>query len=699
MRVGALKLAVIGTAGLTTAVGSQQLVSVSGYNLYGQPGLIDMPTATSRPDAELAFSSSYFAGQNRNTLTFQLLPGLSGSFRYSTIDNFRRNPNAAPGGTTFDRSFSIHYQLAEETQTRPAFAIGLNDFLGTGIYSSEYVVASKTFGNRLQVTGGMGWGRLGSYNSFDNPLSVISDRFDERGNLDVGRGGTVSTSQLFTGPAALFGGIEYQVSDRLRVMAEYSSDAYVNEDGASFDRKSPFNFGLSYDVRNNVSLSAYYLYGSEIGAMVTIGANPKQPRAGSGLDKAPPPVRLRSASELGWPASTGQSQTSTQTALEAQGLRLHGFRIDGRTAYVEIENLTYNQTAQAIGRAARALSGTLPRNVDTIVVTPVEQGLRGKSATIQRSDLEALEYDFDNSWTSFTRTQFDTAQPLDPVETRYPRFEYNLSPYFTPSLFDPDDPIRANVGVSLKAKYEIRSGLVVSGEVRQKIAGNLDESTRESTSVLPKVRSNFNIYDREGETALTNLQAAYYFDVAPDVTGRVTAGYLEPMFGGVSAEVLWSPENSPFSYGLEANYVKQRDFDQGFGFQDYSVGTGHASVYWDMGNGFTSQLDAGRYLAGDWGATIALDRKFNNGWEVGAFATFTDVSFDDFGEGSFDKGIRFTVPITWITGEPNRDTFSTTIRPVQRDGGARLNVQGRLHEVTRDLQKDEYSEGWGRFWR
>ena len=102
---------------------------------------------------------------------------------------------------------------------------------------------------------------------------------------------------------------------------------------------------------------------------------------------------------------------------------------------------------------------------------------------------------------------------------------------------------------------------------------------------------------------------------------------------------------------------------------------------------------------GDWGATIALDREFGNGWKVGAFATLTDVPFDTFGEGSFDKGIRVTIPISWLIGEPNKSSFSTTIRPVLRDGGARLNVRGRLYERVRPVQKPALQDGWGRFWR
>jgi hypothetical protein len=194
----------------------------TGYNSYGYPGMIDMPVAASRPDGELAFSVSSFAGQTRNTLTFQITPRLSGSFRYSKLENL------LPGGTKalYDRSFSVHFRFADETAWRPALAVGLNDFLGTGVYSSEYVVATKTIGERLRVTGGLGWGRLGGSGGFTNPLSFISDRFETRPERDVGRGGDVESQVFFRGDAAVFGGIEWQATEKLRLTAEYSSDSH-----------------------------------------------------------------------------------------------------------------------------------------------------------------------------------------------------------------------------------------------------------------------------------------------------------------------------------------------------------------------------------------------------------------------------------------------------------------------------------------
>ena len=170
------------------------------------------------------------------------------------------------------------------------------------------------------------------------------------------------------------------------------------------------------------------------------------------------------------------------------------------------------------------------------------------------------------------------------------------------------------------------------------------------------------------------------------------------MFGGVSGEILWQPTESRLALGVEANYARQRDFNQRFGFQDYDVFTGHMSAYYDFGKGYVGQVDVGRYLAGDHGATFSLDRTFKNGWSVGGFFTLTDVSSEEFGEGSFDKGIRVTIPLQWLTGQPSSQSATFPIRPIQRDGGARLSVPNRLYPQLRDADARALREDWSRVW-
>jgi len=677
-----------------------------GYNTYGYPGMIDMPAAHSRPDGELAFTSSYFAGQFRNTLTFQMSPRLSGSFRYSQLEDIRPQPGAAVVNSRLDRSFSLHFRFIDEGFRRPAVAVGLNDFLGTGLYESEYFVASKTFGERFRVSGGIGWGRLGGVGGFRNPLSFVADGFRRRDASSNPFGGRVNGGNWFQGDAAFFGGVQWQASDKLHLTLEYSSDNNPSEVPSAFEREIPFNFGATYRVRPGVGLSANYLYGSEFGVQLSMALNPKDPPTGSGRDPAPPPVVPRAvaqASDLGWTLGRDESralESRVAQELELQGIRLHAMTVSGDTARLEVENETYHREAQAVGRTARALTGVMPARIEHFVIVPVTSGMLGSEVRIARTDLESLEHDLQNSWLSYKRAGIGPATGGErPVPGRYPAFDWGLKPYLTPSLFDPDDPVRADVGAELNARFEPVRGLEFSGTFRKKVAGTLDESTRPSTSVLPRVRSEANIYDREGDPAIIDLTGAYYFKPGADIYGRVTAGYLERMFGGVSGEVLWKPVQSRFALGVEVNYVQQRDFDQLWGFRDYEVMTGHVSGYWDMGNGYHAQVDLGRYLAKDWGATVALEREFENGWKIGAFATLTDVPFSTFGEGSFDKGLRITIPISWLSGEPSKDAYVSTIRPVTRDGGARLDVNGRLYEKVRPLHEPELSDGWGRFWR
>ncbi|KAB6716677.1 YjbH domain-containing protein [Roseobacter sp. TSBP12] len=661
-----------------------------------------MPTGEVFPDGQLSVTTSYFNDAQKYTLSFQISPRMFGSFRYSILDKFD-----AGSRNRYDRSFDFGYLLMEESNLRPSVVVGLRDFGGTGLYGSEYVAATKHFmDDRLALTGGIGWGRLGSYGGFTNPLSILSDAFETRGDgpTNISEVGRLETDQWFRGDAALFGGVAYQVNDRLTLKAEYSSDAYEAEsDRIGFDHKTPFNAALSYGFKNGAEVSVYALHGSEIGIMGSIPITPQKPKFPSGIEEAPPTLMPRQTqAALSWDAnSVRQKDSSLSMALKDQGLTLEGITIEGDTATVRFVNGRYPAEAQALGRAARVLANQLPADITTFRLEAMANGVTTSRTTLRRSDLESLEYDLDGSWRSFARADFEDAAHSEaaPIAGIYPKFNWRITPYLDPSLFDPDNPVRADFGVQAAASLEPARGLVFSAAVRQPVAGNLDTSTRPSNSVLPHVRTDSAEYAKQSDLEIKYLTAEYFFRPGKNLYGRATVGYLETMYGGVSGEVLWKPVNGPLALGAELNYVKKRDFDQMFGFQDYDIVTGHASAYYDFGRGYLGQLDVGRYLAGDYGATFSVDREFDNGFRVGAFFTLTDVSFDDFGEGSFDKGIRFSVPVDWLTGAATQGGYGTTIRPVVRDGGARLDVRNRLYDVVRNSHTSELEDRWGKFWR
>jgi len=679
-------------------------------NFYGSPGVIDMPSADMLPDGQFVTSVSSFGGQTRFNFTFQATPWMSASFRYNAI----RNWNLYGFPTYYDRGFDVRFRLLKERRNWPGITLGLQDFAGTGVTSAEYIIATKTFETpawgasrlpgRLKISAGLGWGRLGSYGSIGS--------FGKRPTFDGNTsGGALAYDQWFRGPFAPFGGIEWQANDRLGFKLEYSSDAYITETQTTsvFQHKSPINFGVEYQVSERTRLGAYYLYGSEIGVTAQIQLNPRHPPTLMQVP-APQPVQVRpdrSVQPAAWGTEWAKSESAAlglrdqlSILLQEDGLVLESLDVSPDRAELRFRNLRYMTYPIALGRAARALARVMPPSVETFRLVPVSNGMALSTTTIRRSDLEALETDANSTDAILAVAGItDTPRISDTAvvdQGLYPDLGWSLAPYFSPAYFDPQQPIRMDVGVDLNVTYRPAPGWVISGKLRQRLAGNV-KNGRASSSVLPPVRTDQPLYAQYGST-LNNLYVARYWRAGPDLYARASAGYFEYGYGGVSTELLWKPVNSQLALGLEANYAIKRDYDQRLGFQDYRVFTGHASAYMDFNNGFHGQVDVGRYLAGDVGATFGIDRVFRNGWSVGGFFTLTNVSAEDFGEGSFDKGIRLNIPLGWFLGAPSRQSIGTLIRPIQRDGGARMHVPGRLYGQVRDAHQKALGDQWSGFW-
>ncbi len=670
-------------------------------SFYGVPGHVEMPSAFALPDGTFAFSASATAGNvRRGNLVFQITPRLTGVFRYSYLREY-----LSSGESLYDRSFDVRYLIVTERTDgwRPAISVGLQDIGGTGIFGAEYLVASKDFGPSITASAGIGWGRFGSHNSFRNPLSIITDKFDDRpGFTGIEDTGRLALNRFFRGDAAVFLAVDYQQTERLRWSLEYSSDAMEEEVARlGFKYRTPVNLGLDYAFRNGGVLELALLHGSTAVLGYSVPLDPRKPRAPSGNEPAPPAVSLGNDGAV---ASWGRMphlsrQEKLDAALQSQGIALKGIRISGSTATVVVSNLQWPASAQFWGRTARVLTAELPAGVTTFRIRSDIRGMQVKEIVLTREDLEDLEYAPDGAWQAYVRADIsDPAAVPDETGTFGQGLTYKLRPYFEPAVFDPDNPLRFDVGAEVSGEWTPVRGFYLSGAIRQKVFGNLDQSARVSDSILQRVRSEASLYAKPDGPRIPYLTAEYFARPARDFYGRVSFGLLESMFGGVSAEVLWAPQGKRYALGAELNYVRQRDFD-GFGFRDYSVGTGHVSGYYNLGGGFNAQVDAGRYLAGDWGATVTMTRRFENGFSVGAFFTLTDVSFDDFGEGSFDKGITISLPLTWATRQPTKDRVGYTIRPIQRDGGARLSVRNRLYDLTREDRDGADGRRWARFWR
>ena len=67
---------------------------------------------------------------------------------------------------------------------------------------------------------------------------------------------------------------------------------------------------------------------------------------------------------------------------------------------------------------------------------------------------------------------------------------------------------------------------------------------------------------------------------------------------------------------------------------------------------------------------------------LGAYATLTDVSSEEYGEGSFTKGIYVTIPFDLMLIHPTTTKGSIGWVPLTRDGGQMLSRKTALYSLT-----------------
>jgi hypothetical protein len=648
-------------------------------------GLIEMRDARFRPDGALEAGASIRRQRRNYTINFQALRWLETTFR------FTERLNATTGsGTTTDRSFDVKIRLFEESDWRPAIAVGLQDLMGTGIYSGEYVVASKRWYD-FDFTFGLGWGRLGTGDDLANPFCEMSDRFCERA-INSSQGGVPLTQSWFRGrDVAVFGGIAWQTPIRgLTAKVEFSGDALRDErrDGRG-DAKSRFNVGLSWQPARGVDLGVAFVHGSDLLVRASLWLDPADP------PRLLPPPPLPAAPRPDLAPDWGSALIAR---LRADGMPPMRLAVQGAEARIVLAESRFRTLGTTAGRVARIAAEHLPAGVDWVVVSVAPNGAEIARVAVLRGEVEKAAVGHGSAEEIAVTAQLSPALPLPPPEPEevvraFPRFSWTIEPRVILALMDPDDPLQGEVMAVAGGRVALGAGFTIGGELGVDLFGNLRGQPVPPDTGLPNVRTDIGQYLDATRVPLLSLTAERIWTAGTDLFARATAGYLEMMYGGVQGEVLWRPVDRPFALGADLAWVKQRDYDQAFGFRNYETWTGHVSLYWDLPyRDLYAVVRAGRYLARDWGATIELGRRFDSGIEVGGFATFTNAGFDSFGEGSFDKGIYVRFPFD-LFGSPTPSRGTLTIRPLIRDGGQRLAVERPLSEVTREGRREAWLRG------
>ncbi|MBF4332559.1 YjbH domain-containing protein, partial [Vibrio anguillarum] len=251
-----------------------------------------------------------------------------------------------------DKGMDFKVRLIEESYWLPETSIGVRDFGGTGMFDGEFVAATKRFGN-LDFTLGIGWGYIGQSGNVSNPVCKISDRFCNRPSDFKDNGGMVDFERWFKGPAALYGGIEYQTPyEPLRIKIEYDGNDY-SEDGpqvranSDMTQHTPWNIGMNYRLGDWGDAKISYQRGDTLTLGFNFYTNFNHMKA-SWLDTPKPKVQAA-------PTSNNWQQASIEL-LHNAGYQQNTIAVSNTKVIVTGEQVKYRDKDEALERAAAVLT-------------------------------------------------------------------------------------------------------------------------------------------------------------------------------------------------------------------------------------------------------------------------------------------------------------------------------------------------------
>jgi hypothetical protein len=666
-------------------------------NGFGAVGLLQMPSGRHAEQGEFSFSYYDQDEYRRWALNLQLFPWLEATIRYNDIRTrlYSQFEGFSGDQTYKDRGVDLKFRLTEETRWLPETSVGIRDLAGTGLFAGEYIAASKRIGN-FDFTAGMGWGYLGKNANVTNPFCKLTDQFCDRSRGTSGTGGSFETDKWFKGDAAWFAGIEYQTPwQPLSIKVEYDSNNYRNEPSTvAMPQASRWNYGVEYDLGNNMSLKASYERGNTLMFGFTIRTNfgnTYQPKRDT-PKRAPAPPRLQSTEQLQQP----EEISKVRNALNAEA----------STWVSEIALSEDKETLTLFGSQYRYRDSELGlEKIGRVLATELPDSIKAYQFVDQSGDINLAQNNIDaelfkdaiarrtiNATTqqAYSRTEVSDSpgNTLFKHEFQFAKLPtVSVKPFLDQSFGGPESFYMYQVGLDARLVYSLSRNTYVFGTASARIADSYDKfnyTVGRETGALPRVRTYIREYVTSSDVFLRNLQVVHRRQLADSWFAAGYVGYQEQMFGGFGGEVLYRELDSSWAVGLDVNYAKQRDWENHFGFRNYDVITGHATGYWRphfMPNTL-ARVAVGQFLAGDRGVQVSFEHKFNSGIIVGAYASKTNVSAEEYGEGSFTKGFYISIPfdILQLRYSPGRGAISWS--PLTRDGGQMLGREFSLFGAT-----------------
>ncbi len=539
-----------------------------------------------------------------------------------------------------DKGFNFKIRIKEEGKF-PAIAIGINDLAGTGYYGSEYIVSSYGVG-KLDMHFGLGWGNLNGYDDFRNPLTELSEGFKSRPKNYSLQGGSIDSDRFFSGSSVSnFFGISYILNNK--TLLKFERDTTLTPGLMEYEEnESEFSFGIDFSLNKNFTIGAsiernnFFSIRFSFKENINERSNYKYKKTNIDPNKG--------------------KYSNFRKSLQENGIGVN--KIVENDDFIGVELTQFKHPSLDI--------------LDEIIYRAKADSRIDKEVipNYKIADLSVIE-NYGN--------EVEKNSDLIYERNRKRNFSTDTKLNIRPFIAGREGFLKIAALLENNSEFVIRDNLMFSSNIKYSLWDNFDDLVIPPVDTYPaQVRSDVKDYLRNFNEGIIigRAQLDYYKTLSNNHHLMFTAGILEEMFSGYGIEYLWFNHEKNYAAGFEVFDVVKRDYNLRFGNLDYKNVTGHVNFYYrnHIGIPFDAKISFGEYLAGDVGSTIQLSRTFRSGILFGAFASKTNVNSVQFGEGSFDKGIFFEIPIYG-------NFLNYSWRPLTKDPAQKLVRKNSLHDL------------------
>lgn len=652
----------------------------SGGTYWGTSGLIRVPNGRVIEDGNLRLTFSQSYPYRNLSATFGFFPFLELNGRITEVLSRELNvPGWKEYGNYKDKSADFKLLLFKERKFLPSLSIGAQDFHGTQLFYNEYVVASKKFKD-LDFTMGYGGNLFGSlFREEDTEVRELN---------------------------GIFGGVEWEVKPNLSFLVEYDpTKKLARVDGTEIEshyniglRWKPFrwlNTGYSFQrgKEHSFSMAFIYPFGKSF-----IPQKSDEPFYG--------PVNHTPLISSLLKAGITSRLVKIRNYLDEEGFSNVEVTLsdDLKQLYVEYENKKYLSQVKALGRVLRVIAAQSPSDIELIHIIVKSEGIPMLEISLSPEDLinclnreisfkEMLERSKITSIVSRYGSEHWDGD-ITVGEKEKPLFSYQFKPFEIESyLNDPSGFFKARIGPTLLLKEEFGKGLSIETSLRFPFYSNVGTNLAPISS--EPIRSDIVDYLSGTGMFVENLFLNKFFRLGDNTFYRITAGYLELQFAGISTEYLRIFKGGRFALGTELTYARKRDPDSLFGLKDFSAVTPLLNGYVYVPEMDTTlQASAGRFLAGDKGVRFQITRHLRGG-SVFLWYTKTDTTkFAGPNKDYSDKGIGFVLPIRVFKNYDCQGSYAYSLSPWSRDVGQEVSQVYGLYDFIREFTPLSITSHW-----